>query len=102
MRARAAALLWLGAFLAGAAPASPEEDARQTHQVRPGETLSHVALYVWGDPSLWPAIYLANRDQIKDPAVVYAGQRLTIPHIDPAQKDSLRREAQALNSKPIR
>ncbi len=101
MRARAAALLCLGAFLAGAAPAFPEEGPR-THQVRPGETLSHVALYVWGDPSLWPAIYLANRDQIKDPAVVYAGQRLTIPVIDPAQKDSLRREAQALNSKPIR
>ena len=34
---------------------------------------------VYNDPLLWPAIYKANRDQIKDPRQVFPGQVLTIP-----------------------
>ena len=34
---------------------------------------------VYGDPLLWPLLYQANRDQIKDPRKIYAGQILTIP-----------------------
>jgi nucleoid-associated protein YgaU len=35
-----------------------------------------------GDPTLWPLLYRANRDQIKDPSLLYPGQRLTIPDFD--------------------
>ena len=84
--------LLLGALLLmGAGP----ERAPRIHEVRPGETLSHIALYAFGDPMLWPAIYEANRDQIKDPSRVYPGQQLEIPEIDPDQVDAVRREALA-------
>ena len=31
------------------------------------------------DASFWPAIYIANKDQIKDPDLIFPGQRLVIP-----------------------
>lgn len=34
---------------------------------------------VYGDPLLWPLIYRANRDQVKDPRRIYPGQILSIP-----------------------
>jgi nucleoid-associated protein YgaU len=74
------------------------EDTVRIHEVRSGETLWRIAQLTVGDPTLWPALYLANRDQIKDPALVYPGQRLAIPEIDPKERDSLRREAETLTS----
>ena len=49
-----------------------------------------------GDASLWPALYIANRDQIKDPSRVYPGQELAIPDVAPADRAAVRREAKAL------
>lgn len=34
---------------------------------------------VYNDSFMWPLIYKANRDQIKDPKVIYPGQDLKIP-----------------------
>ena len=34
---------------------------------------------VYADPLLWPILYKANRDQIKDPRRIYPGQVLSIP-----------------------
>lgn len=96
MKTRPLSGLLLGASLLLAA--TSDGDPREIHEVRPGETLSLIALYTFGDPTLWPAIYLANRDQIKDPARVYPGQQLAIPQIDPAKRDAVRREAETLNS----
>jgi LysM repeat protein len=76
----------------------PAESEARIHQVRPGETLWAIAKMTVGDPTLWPALYLANRDQIKDPALVYPGQQLAIPEIDPEDRSSLRREAETLTS----
>lgn len=51
------------------------------HTVKRGETLPQIAALqeVYGDSSLWPLIYKANRDQISDPAVLWPGQVLRIP-----------------------
>jgi nucleoid-associated protein YgaU len=51
------------------------------HTVKRGETLPQIAaaLEVYGDASLWPLIYKANRDQISNPAVLWPGQALRIP-----------------------
>lgn len=70
----------------------------RTHTVQPGETLWQIAAHTVGDPTLWPALYLANRDQIKDPSRVYPGQRLAIPKIDPEKAEELRREGGELNT----
>lgn len=51
------------------------------HTVKRGETLPQIAamLEVYGDSSLWPLIYRANRDQISNPGVLWPGQVLRIP-----------------------
>jgi nucleoid-associated protein YgaU len=49
---------------------------------------------VYNDPLLWPAIYKANRDQIKDPRQVFPGQVLTIPRrLSETVKRTTRKEA---------
>lgn len=54
---------------------------RTSYTVSEGEQLSSIAKRpdVYGDPLLWPLLYQANRDQIKDPRKIYTGQILTIP-----------------------
>ena len=87
--------------MAGALASGPSraEDPARVHRVQPGETLWTIAADAMGDPRLWPAIYRANRDQIKDPALVYPGQQLAIPAIDPAMREELRSEARALEAR---
>jgi nucleoid-associated protein YgaU len=66
-----------------------EEEARKAAEARMlieyrvggNDTLASVAglVGVYGDPLLWPLLYQANRDQIKDPAQIFVGQVLKIP-----------------------
>jgi nucleoid-associated protein YgaU len=51
------------------------------HTVKRGETLPQIAALqeVYGESSLWPLIYKANRDQISNPAILWPGQVLRIP-----------------------
>jgi nucleoid-associated protein YgaU len=46
-----------------------------------GESLPFIASQpqVYGDRTLWPLIYRANRDQIRDPRHIWPGQVLRIP-----------------------
>jgi len=89
-RFRIGALAAVAAWsVAAAAPAA-------FHDVRNGDTLATIAATTLGDPSLWPALYRANRDQIRDPARLYPGQRLEIPTLSPAEREAVRREAKAL------
>lgn len=52
-----------------------------SYTVRRGETLPQIAgrSEIYNDSSLWPIIYRANRDQIRDPKRLWPGQVLTIP-----------------------
>jgi len=69
-------------------------DASQ-YVVKRGQTLSLIASDVLGDPELWPAIYRANRDQIKDPTILHVGQRLAIPEVAAGERARIRLEAAA-------
>jgi Tfp pilus assembly protein FimV len=62
-------------------PAEGSVKPRMSYTVSEGEMLWAIAKRadVYGDPFLWPLLYQANRDQIKDPRTIYAGQNLTIP-----------------------
>lgn len=52
-----------------------------SHTVMRGETLPYIAALpeVYNDSSLWPLLYRANRDQIRDPNYIWPGQVLRIP-----------------------
>lgn len=51
------------------------------HTVKRGETLPQIASQadVYNDSALWPLLYRANRDQIRDPKRIWPGQVLRIP-----------------------
>lgn len=54
------------------------EPARR-YTVRPGDTLSSIALRFYGSRSRWPAIFQANKAVIKNPDAIFPGEVLTIP-----------------------
>jgi len=54
-------------------------DASQWHVVRSGDTLSKLAAHYYGDATLYPKIFDANRDQLTDPNKIRVGQKLRIP-----------------------
>jgi len=53
----------------------------ESHTVKRGETLPQIAAMadVYNDYRLWPLLYRANRDQIRDPKHIWPGQVLRIP-----------------------
>jgi hypothetical protein len=78
--------------------ADPLEVYPTIYVVKRNETLPSIASRheIYNDSFMWPLIYKANRDQIKDPKVVYAGQDLKIPRdINIEEIIAARREAGA-------
>lgn len=69
-------------------------------EVQPGENLATIAARteVYKDALLWPLIYKANRDQIKDPKEIFTGQALVIPRDKTRDEvEAARQEARELN-----
>lgn len=60
---------------------SPPPPQPTVYTVRRGETLPQIAARpeLYNDAALWPLIYRANRDQIRDPYQLWPGQVLKIP-----------------------
>jgi nucleoid-associated protein YgaU len=54
-------------------------ESGRTYVVKPGDSLSKIAQQLYGNQSDWRKIYDANRDVIKDPDLIYAGQTLRLP-----------------------
>lgn len=63
-------------------------EAKESHTVEKGEHLWGISesQEVYADPFQWPLIYKANRDQIKDPDLIYPDQVFEIPR-DSSQED---------------
>ena len=57
---------------------APEETTEFYTVVR-GDTLSKIAKSFYGNASKYPVIFEANREVIKDPNLIYPGQKLRIP-----------------------
>ncbi|MFH1853571.1 MAG: HU family DNA-binding protein [Candidatus Neomarinimicrobiota bacterium] len=53
-----------------------------THLIKKGENLWSLAAKHYGDPYLWPLIYQANRDVIKNPDVLKPGASIVFPVLD--------------------
>lgn len=60
---------------------TPAEDDpyAQYYVVQRGDSLSKIAKEFYGDMSLYPKIFEANRDILDDPNKIKPGQRLRIP-----------------------
>lgn len=58
------------------------------YTVKRGETLPQIAARpeIYNDQTLWPLIYRANRDQIRDPRFISPGQVLRVPR-NPSRED---------------
>ena len=63
----------LGLLALALCPAAVWAGEPLEHVVQPGESLWQIAAQTGGDPQLWPVLYRANRDQIKDPSRLYPG-----------------------------
>lgn len=49
-------------------------------------------LEIYGDPHLWPKIWVANDGEIRNPDIIFPGQVLTIPKKAPKNSDELKKE----------
>lgn len=50
-----------------------------TYKVRKGDSLWNIAKRQLGDPLKWDIIYQLNSDSVKNPDLIYEGQKLDIP-----------------------
>ena len=57
----------------------PAPVAGRTYVVVRGDTLSQIAEREYGDATRWREIYQANRATIKNPNLIYPGQKLRLP-----------------------
>lgn len=69
----------VGPITRPAPPPAPPPAPSRTHTVVPGDCLWNIALAFYGNGSLYPRIFDANRDKIKDPHWIFPGQVFVIP-----------------------
>lgn len=51
----------------------------QIHVVRDGDDLTRIAIRIYGNPAMADSILAANRDRLRDPAILPIGMRLVLP-----------------------
>jgi nucleoid-associated protein YgaU len=64
------------------APEVPEGQLSENveyYVIKSGDTLSGIAAKYYGQGSLYPRIFEANREVIKNPDLIYPGQKIRIP-----------------------
>lgn len=57
----------------------PGATEQRTYTVKSGDTLSKIAQREYGNAGDWRRIYEANKDEIKNPDLIYPGQTFIIP-----------------------
>jgi LysM repeat protein len=79
---------------------APPPQLPTSYTVRRGETLPQISARaeIYNDSTLWPIIYRANRDQIRDPKRLWPGQVLIIPR-NFSRNEAV--EARRYSNKPI-
>jgi nucleoid-associated protein YgaU len=62
-----------------AQPQRTPSQATREYTIKSGDSLSKIARQFYGNAAEWQKIYNANKDQIKDPNLIYPGQKIKIP-----------------------
>ena len=73
-------------------------NAEGTYTVERGDYLKKIAQSVYGDSARWEDIYAANKASIKNPNILYKGQVLILPDINPAPAENPEEVIPAENS----
>lgn len=63
------------------APAPEPKDETVYYEVKSGDSLSKIAKHFYGNAMKYPVIFEANLEVIKNPDLIYPGQKLRIPKI---------------------
>ncbi|MBK1721473.1 peptidoglycan-binding protein LysM [Thiocystis violacea] len=64
---------------ADALQAPPASEKVDYYVVQKGDTLSAIAKHFYGKASAYPRLFDANREVIKDPDLIFPGQKIRIP-----------------------
>lgn len=60
---------------------TPRPGRTESYTVKPGDTLTGIAMQVYGNPQRWAEVYDANRDKIDNPDLLPTGETLRIPRL---------------------
>ena len=63
------------------APEEDKEEVEDYYEVKPGDSLSKIAKKYYGNAMKYPVIFEANKEVIKNPDLIYPGQKLRIPKL---------------------
>ena len=66
-------------FKIHAAVVAEKEPEVQYYLIQKGDTLSKIAKQFYGDANKYPKIFEANKEVIKDPDLIFPGQKIRIP-----------------------
>lgn len=58
-----------------------QEQQVQYYLIEKGDNLSKIAKKFYGDANKYPEIFAANKEVIKDPDLIFPGQKIRIPEI---------------------
>ncbi len=64
----------------GVAEEPASAPAAQLYEVKSGDSLSKIANNIYGDPMKYKLIFEANQPMLKDPNMIFPGQKLRIPN----------------------
>ncbi len=59
--------------------APPQTEEVELYVIQKGDTLSAIAKRFYGNANAYPRIFEANREVIKDPDLIFPGQKIRIP-----------------------
>lgn len=60
-------------------PAPAPSTTTRDYTIKSGDSLSKIAKEFYGNAGDWRKIFEANKDKIKDPNMIFPGQKIIIP-----------------------